>query len=115
MDRATCYELISLPDLVLAKKTQRDKDWLMLQQLLEVHYLQHRGRPHREHILFWLRESRDAERVRSLVRKYPRLARLAARHRPLLFQAAEREMDRIYWRPLRRVMEKLRHRRVGSR
>jgi len=38
----TVYELLSLPDLVQAKKTQRSKDWPMLQRLLEAHYLQHR-------------------------------------------------------------------------
>jgi hypothetical protein len=30
--------LMSLPDLVKAKKTQRDKDWPMIRRLLEAHY-----------------------------------------------------------------------------
>ena len=34
------YELLSLPDLAQAKKTQRSKDWPMLQRLIEVHYLE---------------------------------------------------------------------------
>src|SRR5262249_731448 len=41
----TIYELLALPDLVRAKKTQRSKDWPMLQRLLEAHYLRHRSEP----------------------------------------------------------------------
>ncbi len=33
-------DLLSLPDLVQAKKTQRDKDWPMIRQLLEAHFFQ---------------------------------------------------------------------------
>ena len=33
----TICDLLSLPDLVLAKKTQRDKDWPMIQRLVEAH------------------------------------------------------------------------------
>ena len=36
-------ELLSLPDLVTAKKTQRDKDWPMIRRLIEANYVQHRG------------------------------------------------------------------------
>ena len=32
------YELMSLPDLVQAKKTQRDKDWPMIRRLIEADY-----------------------------------------------------------------------------
>ena len=39
------YVLLSLPDLVQAKKTQRSKDWPMLQRLVEAHYLSHRAAP----------------------------------------------------------------------
>ena len=31
----TIFELMSLPDLVQAKKTQRDKDWPMIRRLIE--------------------------------------------------------------------------------
>src|SRR5438445_5755299 len=54
----TTYELLSLPDLVQAKKTQRSKDWPMLQRLVEAHYLQHRGAPTPERQQFWLLEMR---------------------------------------------------------
>ncbi len=34
-DDGTVYELMSLPDLAQAKKTQRDKDWPMIRRLIE--------------------------------------------------------------------------------
>ena len=55
------YELLSLPDLVQAKKTQRSKDWPMLQRLVEAHYLRHRAAPTPEQQQFWLRELRTPE------------------------------------------------------
>ena len=36
----TVCHLLSIPDLVRAKKTQRDKDWLMIRRLLEADYLE---------------------------------------------------------------------------
>jgi hypothetical protein len=36
----TRCDLLSLPDLVQAKKTQRDKDWPMIRQLVEAHFFQ---------------------------------------------------------------------------
>jgi hypothetical protein len=41
----TSYQLISLPDLAKAKKTQRDKDWPMIRRLLEAGYFKHREGP----------------------------------------------------------------------
>lgn len=32
------FDALSLPDLVMAKKTQRDKDWPMIRRLLEANY-----------------------------------------------------------------------------
>jgi hypothetical protein len=43
-DGAKC-DLLSLPDLVQAKKTQRDKDWPMIRRLVEAHYFLHHARP----------------------------------------------------------------------
>ena len=45
-------ELMSLSDLVQAKKTQRDKDWPMLRRLVEVNYFENRKTPTREQIRF---------------------------------------------------------------
>ena len=38
-------DLLSLPDLVQAKKTQRDKDRPMIRRLVEAHYFQNRSKP----------------------------------------------------------------------
>jgi len=41
----TIYELMSLPDLVHAKKTQPDKDWPMIRQLIEADRIACQGTP----------------------------------------------------------------------
>ena len=45
-DTDLCYSinLMSLPDLVQAKKTQRDKNWPMLRRLVEVNYFENRAK-----------------------------------------------------------------------
>jgi len=119
------YELLSLPDLVLAKKTQRSKDWPMLQRLVEAHYLQHRAAPTSERQRFWLMELRTPELLCEIAQSASGLARDLARGRPLLRFArpgklhaleealaveerAERERDRIHWQPLKAELERLR-------
>ncbi|MGO8931982.1 MAG: hypothetical protein ACLQU3_34450 [Limisphaerales bacterium] len=119
------YELLSLPDLAQAKKTQRSKDWPMLQRLIEVHYLEHRAAPNPEQQQFWLRELRSPELLVEAAHIWPEVARLAAAQRPLLALArpdklreleealmteerAERERDRVYWQPLKAELEQLR-------
>ena len=52
----TRCDLLSLPDLVRAKKTQRDKDWPMIRRLLEAHFFQNSAKPSPAQIRFWLRE-----------------------------------------------------------
>lgn len=122
----TDYELLALPDLVQAKKTQRSKDWPMLQRLLEAHYLQHRTAPTPAQQRFWLLELRSAELVVELVRSCAELARELSKQRPLLRlaeagpsrelsdalvaeESAERERDRLHWQPLKLELEQLRH------
>jgi hypothetical protein len=122
----TRYELISLPDLVQAKKTQRSKDWPMLQRLLEAHYLRHRAASTAEQQRFWLRELRTPELLREAAGHWPELAGQLVSERPLLAlarlgkpddlasallgeEAAERERDRLYWQPLKSELEQLRH------
>jgi len=108
------YELLALPDLVLAKKTQRAKDWPMLQRLVEAHYLQHRTAPEAEHPRFWLRELRTPEFLIEAARQHQEVAMQFLESRPLLKPALaadrpglelglmeeeriERETDRQYW------------------
>ena len=124
-DDAT-YELLSLPDLVQAKKTQRSKDWPMLQRLVEVHYLRHRAASIAEQQEFWLRELRTPELLVEAAHAWPQVAHLLAVERPLLACAqpdrlreldellmaeerAEREQDRLFWQPLKAELEQLRH------
>ncbi len=121
----TVYELLSLPDLVAAKKTQRSKDWPMLQRLLESHYLQRGASGTAKQRRFWLRELRTPELLVEATQRWPELAGQIARQRPLLLLAksgqldlmrealaaeeqTERQHDRIYWQPLKAELERLR-------
>jgi hypothetical protein len=125
----TVYELLALTDLVKTKKTQRSKDWPMLQRLVEAHYLKHRSSREPEQQLFWLRELRTPEFLTEAVRKWPELASRLSHERPLLGLAqtgnletmseallaeerAERELDRLYWQPLKTELEQLRHNEI---
>jgi hypothetical protein len=120
-------EVMALPDLVAAKKTQRDKDWPMIRRLVEVNYLSHRDDPTEERILFWLRELRTPELLVEVAQAHPALAQEVSGGRPLLKLAtaenlengllgralrdeeeAERRLDAEYWKPLREQIERLR-------
>ena len=127
----TIYELLSLPDLVQAKKTQRDKDWPMIRRLIEADRAACSGTPSPDQVRFWLRESRTTALLIELAREFPDEARtLAAEIRPLLKPAlqndearveealsaeehAERAVDRAYWAPLRIELERMRHLRIA--
>lgn len=122
--------LMSLPDLVQAKKTQRDKDWPMLRRLVEVNYFENRDNPTREQIRFWFLELRTADLLIELAQAQGRIPAHLGRKRPLLELAItgsksslddallaeeqrEREADRRYWAPLKQELEKLRHSRAS--
>ena len=119
-------ELLALPDLVEAKKTQRDKDWPMIRRLVEASYFADRERPTPELVGFWLRELRTPELLIELARQQPESARRSERPavgaalsgnladiEPALAeeQAKVREQDRAYWAPLRAELERLRRQR----
>jgi hypothetical protein len=124
--------LLSVPDLVQAKKTQRDKDWPMIRRLVEVHYLRLHRFPDARRIRFWLRELRSPELLAEAAQRYPRHAERLAPVRPLLSSALagrmdrletllvreeleERRHDRAYWEPLRRELARLRSARGAAR
>jgi len=124
-------ELMSLPDLVQAKKTQRDKDWPMLRRLVEVNYFENRENPTREQIRFWFRELRTPDLLVELAADQGRIPTQLRRQRPLLNLATtltkasladalleeeerEREADRQYWVPLKKELERLRHSRASQ-
>jgi len=122
-------DLLALPDLVAAKKTQRDKDWPMIRRLVEANYFGVRAQPTPERVAFWLRELRTTELLVECAATFPDEARVAAEQRPAVEWAAqgdpdrveqelhaeqmrERAADRAFWAPLRAELEALRH---GSR
>ncbi|MEW5981844.1 MAG: hypothetical protein AB1806_05685 [Acidobacteriota bacterium] len=122
------YDLLSLGDLVQAKKTQRDRDWPMLRRLVEVHYLANREAPTPERIDFWLRELRTPALLAEVASMHPARAGELSTEREALVAACsgsidaiaeelaseerrERNADRAYWEPLRRELEALRHQR----
>lgn len=119
-------DLMAIEDLVLAKKTQRDKDWPMIRRLVERSYFMTEV-PAPEQVEFWLRELRTPELLvrvateqSSAARVSPRPAVAAARTAGLdeveqALDAEEREerlRDREYWAPLKRELEALRRART---
>ena len=126
-DDGTLIELLSLPDLVAAKKTQRDKDWPMLRRLVDAHYFAHRDGAQPDQIAFWLRESRSPAVLRELASIHKEIAESMVDKRAAVASAiaddeagiaaalaseeeAIREADRAYWLPLKAELERLRHR-----
>lgn len=124
----TICDLLSLPDLVLAKKTQRDKDWPMIRRLVEAHYFGNLAAPNSDQIEFWFREMRTPGLLIEISRAWPVVAEHATQSRPLLTLAisgeevpltaaineeeqAERLKDKDYWLPLKRELEQMRFNR----
>jgi hypothetical protein len=118
--------IISLPDLVKSKKTQRDKDWPMIRRLIEADIFNAPVDPPEEQIRFWLSECRTPELLITLVEKYSETAKMLSLQRPLLVQAIsgreteiekflheeeqyERNLDKEYWTPLKKELEIWRH------
>ncbi len=124
-DTGAEFDLLSVPDLVLAKKTQRTKDWPMIELLVTIHHRENAPAPRPGWIAFWLREARTPELLRDLAARFSAETRALLAARPLLAHAitgeldplraaldaevrAEQARDRAYWEPLRREMEEFR-------
>ncbi len=122
-------DLLSLPDLVKAKKTQRAKDWPMLTRLVEAHWFQNRSDATPQRIEFWFRECRTPEILLELAILFPTQAAVVRPARPAVATAiagdlqkleedleqerrAEVAEDRAYWFPLRQELEILRRART---
>jgi len=125
--RNRTIEIIGLQDLAQSKKTQRDKDWLMLNRLIENDIFTTR-KLSLEKIKWWLYECRSSSKLIELARKNIDLAKECSIKRPLLKVAfkkdipklekllqneelLEREKDRKYWELLRKELEMLRHKK----
>jgi len=119
------YHLLCIPDLVQAKKTQRSKDWPVIELLVTIHYREHTHAVTDERVDFWLREARTPELLVELCRLFPTRAAELAADRPLIRLArgpslddlraaldaevrAEQARDRDYWEPLRHELEQFR-------
>jgi hypothetical protein len=117
--------LLDVPDLVEAKKTQRDKDWPVIALLVDIHLREHANEPTPERIAFWLSEARNPESLLELAARFPVESQALAAQRPLLATAIaadvnalrrelmeeelrERQRDREYWAPLKAEMEAFR-------
>ena len=122
-------EIVSLPDLIAIKKTQRDKDWSHIRRLVEAHYLENREKAIEKDINFWLMESRTPEMLRLLTAEYSPIATSLQQQRPLLAflpecldavlasalleeENRDRMADKAYWQPLLVELEKIRHDRI---
>jgi hypothetical protein len=121
----TAIDVLSLPDLVTAKKTQRDKDWPMITRLVEAHYARQPPAPDEATVEFWLRELRSPVILVEVAHSFPQACDRLKATRLLLEHAAsgdeeslaralqaeqevERAADRRYWAPLKRELEQLR-------
>jgi hypothetical protein len=121
-------EVLSLRDLVQSKKTQKDKDWLMEDRLVEADIVRHFSAPAEDQPAWWLKESRTPERLVQLAERFPEKVEEVEQRRSLLHFAVrgdlshlaiklekekerEREADRAYWKPLRAELEALRRQR----
>jgi hypothetical protein len=124
-NESNLYNVLSLPDLVQAKKTQRDKDWPMIRRLLEADYVR-QDNPTKEQVRFWLLQSRTPEMIIEVAQTYVQECEELSSVRIVLQFAKtadksaietelmreeieEREADRSYWEPLRKELEVLRH------
>ena len=124
----TLCDLLSLPDLVQAKKTQRDKDWPMIRRLVEAHYFENSEDPNEDRIRFWLQELRTPSLLIEVAALWPDETRRQLAARPLLEHAlardeehletaltaeeqVERLRDKNYWLPLKKELEAMRRER----
>lgn len=125
------FDLLSVPDLVSAKKTQRSKDWPVIDALVSIHFRENGASPEADWIDFWLSEARSAELLVDLTHRFvsetvrlelkrPLLALARAENLPELRAAldaevrAEQDKDRLYWEPLKLEMEQFRRAERGS-
>jgi len=125
------FHLLSIPDLVAAKKTQRTKDWPIIELLVAIHYHENSATPRPDWITFWLLQARTPELLQELARRFPDQAQAYVQRRPLLRLAisgemdplrealdaetrAEQARDRAYWAPLKAELEAFRRAERGG-
>ena len=119
------FNLLSVPDLVRSKKTGRNKDWPVVELLVNIHIHENFAAPEPDWVRFWLSECRTASQLVALARRFPAECAALGGARPLLAQAlagdeaalipsldaemrTEQAVDRAYWEPVRRELEAMR-------
>lgn len=100
----------------------------MIRRLVEISYISQRQQATPDRVAFWLAELRTPELLVEVAERWPEAVAQARSRRPLLGLAslehlesgalgralrdeeeAERHADELYWRPLRKRLEDLRH------
>lgn len=126
INKGITIDIIGLADLVKSKKTQRDKDWLMLKRLVENDIFLNKKNPSIERVKWWFLQSRNPDFLIALGGKYPGILKESISSRPLLSaiagqdlsrldrelreeELAERQKDIKYWAPLKKELEMMRH------
>lgn len=79
--------VLSLPDLILSKKTGRMKDAADISALVNSHYILNNLAPTEKDIELWLLEARETDVLTMFVRNYSTQARRLIKTRPLLRHA----------------------------
>jgi hypothetical protein len=127
----TEFHLLCIPDLVEAKKTQRAKDWPVIELLVAIHYRENNQTPRPDWITFWLLQARTPELLQELAHRFPTEADALSGRRELLQLAiagqleplrealdaetrAEQAKDRAYWAPLKAELEAFRRAERGG-
>lgn len=128
LKNGSTIDVIGLRDLVQSKKTQRDKDWLMLKRLVNNDIILNKHNFLNDRLRWWFQECRDTGLLIELAVKYPKIVKKCITNRPLLTLAIsadiqkfnvqihdeemlERQKDIEYWAPLKRELEILRHKK----
>jgi len=119
------FNLLSVPDLVRSKKTARNKDWPVIELLVNIHVHENLAAAQTDWIRFWLSECRTPVQLVALARRFTAECHALVPARQLLGHAlagdeaalipaldaemrAEQAVDRAYWEPVRRELEAMR-------
>jgi hypothetical protein len=125
LSHGTEVAIMGLDDLVQTKKTQRLKDWAVIENLMDVDMVR-AGPADTVRVSFWLREARDPEVLVRLAEAAPGLAAALPRAHHVIDaarsgdveatgaallteQAAGMAADRAYQRSLTAELEAMRH------
>ena len=83
-DSGVTIPVLSVPDLILSKKTGRIKDTADITALVNAHFVMNHLEPDENDIRLWLTEAREVDVLQMFAEKFPSEARKLAKERPLL-------------------------------